>query len=185
MQKFLKSLTNIIPIIKIVTDYNNIFDIYVDSKNLLICLNILKKHQIYRFSVLSVISCIDYPEKEKRFELVYTMLSIDFPFIVNIKINVSEFENVLSSSALFQSGIWLEREIWDMFGVYFKNNLDLRRLLTDYGFPYHPLRKTFPLIGFSEIYYNYIYKKVLYKPVKLFQIKNLKKVNSTWLSLKF
>jgi len=183
--QFLKSLINLLPITKISTDFSNNFFIYFEPKKLFVCLQFLKNHQIFRFRILTTISCTDYPEKNKRFELSYILMSIDFPYILHVKTNVSEFQNILSVSSIFQSAVWLEREIWDMFGVYFKNNLDLRRILTDYGFPYHPLRKTFPLMGFTEVYYNFLNKKVLYKPLKFSQIKNLKRFNSNWSLLKF
>jgi len=183
-KNFAKTLKNILPFTKIYTNYTNNTILYVEPKNLMICLHVLKQHQVYRFTIMSVISCIDYPEKLKRFELVYTMLSIDYPFVLNVSIAVSEFETVLSSSILFKSAVWLEREIWDMFGVYFKHNHDLRRILTDYGFPYHPLRKTFPLMGFTEIYYNFLHKKIYYTSLTVSQLKNVKKINSVWSNLK-
>jgi NADH:ubiquinone oxidoreductase subunit C len=131
--------------------------------------------------MLSTISCIDYPELDKRFELVYTLMSLDFPLILNIKTKISEIMYINSCSIFFKNGVWLEREIWDMFGVYFVNNLDLRRILTDYGFPYHPLRKTFPLYGYSEVFYNFITKQISYKnPNYFIQFKSIKNINSVW-----
>ena len=144
--------------------------------------DILKLFQFYRFRVLTCISCVDFPEKSKRFELNYHLLSIDFNFNTIIRTYVSEFESIMSISEIFKSSVWLEREVWDMFGVYFKNNLDLRRILTDYGFPYHPLRKTFPLQGYHNIYYDYINKKILYRNNKYSQGKLLKNFESCWIN---
>jgi NADH:ubiquinone oxidoreductase subunit C len=182
---FINTLIKLLPIIKISTDFKNNFFIYIDPKNILVCLNFLKNHQIFRFRILTTISCTDYPEKFNRFEISYILLAIDYPFVIHVKTNVSEFQSILSISSIFQSSVWLEREIWDMFGIYFKNNLDLRRILTDYGFPYHPLRKTFPLMGFTEVYYNFLNKKILYKPLRLSQLKNIKRLNLNWSFLKF
>ena len=110
-------------------------------------------------------------------------MSVDWPIIINIKTKVSEFINVDSSSFLYKSSVWLEREIWDMFGVYFNNNLDLRRILTDYGFPYHPLRKSFPLQGYTQINYNLKTKKIYYIMNFFNQLKPLKKLGTPWSNL--
>lgn len=173
-------ITKLLPINYIYTDFKYSFTYKIIFNDLLLTLYFLKQHQNFRFKILSTISCTDYPELFNRFELNYILMSIDFPFILNLKIKFSEFTSISSSSIYFKSAVWLEREIWDMFGIYFINNFDLRRILTDYGFPYHPLRKTFPLQGFLQIGYNFIKKRVYYTPISFFQNKPLKLVNSVW-----
>jgi NADH-quinone oxidoreductase subunit C len=158
-------------------------DVMIHPKNLLVCIQFFKDYQLTRYKLLSTITCIDFPEMHNRFELIYTLMSIDFPHILNLRFKISEFVNIESISSLYKSSVWLEREVWDMFGIYFLNNLDLRRILTDYGFPYHPLRKTFPLQGFSEINFNFLKKKVNYIPLNLSQEKPNKNVISTWVKL--
>ena len=174
-----------IPCNYLYTDKNCSLIISISNIYLYTVLNFLKLHQNFRFNLLSTISCVDYPQLDKRFELNYILMSLDFPFILIVKTKVSEYENVFSCSLLYKSSIWLEREVWDLFGVYFKNNFDLRRILTDYGFPYHPLRKTFPLQGFNQIHYSFIKKKIYYIPNKFSQTKPLKLLNNPWLHLKF
>ena len=176
----LVNIAKLIPVKYFYSDFLYNCAIKINYKYLILCLFFFKQHQIFRFKVLSVISCTDYPELINRFELTYTLMSIDFPFILNIKTSISEFCNINSSSIFYKSAVWLEREIWDMFGIYFLNNFDLRRILTDYGFPYHPLRKTFPLQGFYQIYYNFIKKKILYCKNTYNQLKPIKHLNSQW-----
>ena len=178
--KHFSHIYKLLPINYIYSDFKFYFMYKIKFKDLLLNLYFLKQHQLFRFKVLSTISCTDFPELYNRFELTYTLMSIDFPFILNIKTKVSEFTNINSSSFFFKSAVWLEREIWDMFGIYFLNNFDLRRILTDYGFPYHPLRKTFPLQGFFQVQYNFIKKKIYYINNNFSQIKPVKIVNSVW-----
>lgn len=174
------NINKLLPLKYIYSDLKLYFSYTINFTDLLLHLFFLKQHQLFRFRILSTISCVDYPELYNRFELTYTLMSISFPFILNLKIKISEFTNIDSSSLFFKSGVWLEREIWDMFGLYFKNNFDLRRILTDYGFPYHPLRKTFPLQGFFQIHYNFIKKKIFYINNNFNQIKPNKNINSVW-----
>jgi len=176
----LPKIYNLIPVKFLYSDFKLNYILKIDYKNLLLVLFFFKQHQNFRFKILSVISCTDFPELLNRFELTYTLMSVDFPLILNVKTSISEFTNIVSSSIYYKSSVWLEREIWDMFGIYFINNFDLRRILTDYGFPYHPLRKTFPLQGFSQIYYNFIKKKPLYCKNFYNQIKPIKNINSPW-----
>lgn len=152
----------------------------IDFQNLQFNMLVLKLFQFYRFQVLSTISCVDFPEKVNRFELNYHLLSIDFTYSLILRTSVSEFNILHSIFEIFSVAVWLEREIWDMFGIYFKNNLDLRRILTDYGFQYHPLRKTFPLQGYHNIYYDYLKKKILYRENKYSQLKSVKTFENSW-----
>lgn len=121
------------------------------------------------FSVLVDICGVDYPDREERFEIVYNFLSLKHNNRVRIKVTTDENTPVPSLCSIYSSAGWFEREVWDMFGVLFDNHPDLRRILTDYGFEGHPLRKDFPLTGFEEIRYDDDLKRIVYEPVKLEQ----------------
>jgi len=126
----------------------------------------LKKQQ---FNILTDLSAIDYPDRPKRFEIIYNLLNIYDNKRIIVKFSVADGKDVATITDLFNAAIWYEREVWDMFGVYFVDNPDLRRILTDYGFEGHPLRKDFPLTGFKEVHYDENQQKVIYAPVKLAQ----------------
>ena len=119
--------------------------------------------------ILTDICGVDYPEREQRFEVVYNLLSIKNNLRITVKLPANEKEPIPSIVSLFSSALWYEREVWDMYGIKFSKNPDLRRILTDYGFDGHPLRKDFPLTGFVEMRYSEEDKKVIYEPVKLEQ----------------
>ena len=129
----------------------------------------LKLDDRFKFTQLIDIAAIDYPNDEKRFELVYLLLSIENNFRVKISIKFELNEKIPSIVKIFPSANWMEREIFDMYGIKFTNHPDLRRILTDYNFKGHPLRKDFPLTGFNEVRYSEKEKKVIYEPVKLEQ----------------
>jgi NADH-quinone oxidoreductase subunit C len=122
-----------------------------------------------QFKQLMDLCGVDYPGREQRFELVYNMLSMKHNQRIRVKINSDEETSVPSVVSVFSSAGWYEREVWDMFGVIFDGNPDLRRILTDYGFQGHPLRKDFPLTGYVEVRYDDDQKRVVYEPVKLTQ----------------
>jgi NADH-quinone oxidoreductase subunit C len=111
----------------------------------------------------------DYPERKERFEVVYHLLSMSHNIRVRIKISTDEDTPVASACALWPAADWFEREAFDMFGILFSDHPDLRRILTDYGFHGHPLRKDFPLTGYTEVRYDETQKRVIYEPVKLVQ----------------
>ena len=129
----------------------------------------LKLDNRFKFKQLIDIAAIDYPNEEKRFELVYLLLSIENNLRVKISTSFELDEKVPSITKIFPSANWMEREIFDMYGIKFINHPDLRRILTDYNFKGHPLRKDFPLTGFNEVRYSEKEKKVIYEPVKLEQ----------------
>ncbi len=129
----------------------------------------LKTNNDTKFKQLIDITVIDYPEKSQRFDLVYLFLSHEFNQRLVLKYSIAENEMIPSLTSIFPSANWMEREAFDMYGVNFKNHPDLRRILTDYGFEGHPLRKDFPLTGHSEVRYNEDEKKVIKEPVKLEQ----------------
>ena len=129
----------------------------------------LKLDNRFKFNQLIDIAAIDYPNEEKRFELVYLLLSIENNFRVKISIKFETNEKIPSIVKIFPSANWMEREVFDMYGVSFKDHPDLRRILTDYGFEGHQLRKDFPLTGHTEVRYSEDQKKVISEPVKLEQ----------------
>jgi NADH-quinone oxidoreductase subunit C len=121
------------------------------------------------FKVLIDICGADYPDREKRFEVVYTLLSLKHNRRVRMKTLTDEHTPVPSAVTIFSSANWCERETWDLYGIFFSDHPDLRRILTDYGFEGHPLRKDFPLTGYVEVRYDDEQKRVVYEPVKLTQ----------------
>ena len=122
-----------------------------------------------QFKLLMELCGVDYPERENRFDVVYCLLSLTQNHRVRIKITASENTLVPSATSVFSSAGWWEREAWDLFGIYFSGHPDLRRILSDYGFEGHPLRKDFPLTGYVEVRYDDEQKRVVYEPVKLTQ----------------
>jgi NADH-quinone oxidoreductase subunit C len=122
-----------------------------------------------RFTVLCDICGVDYPDRPLRFEVVYHLLSLPLNLRVRLKVDTDEEQPIPSAVGIFSSAGWWEREAWDLFGIYFADNPDLRRILTDYGFDGHPLRKDFPLTGYVELRYDEDQKAVVYEPVRLQQ----------------
>ncbi len=140
-----------------------------DAPHIAELLTFLRDDEYGRFSQLMDITAVDYPERPKRFEVVYHLLSLTKNRRVRVKLAVDEVTLVPSVTGVFPSAGWLEREVWDMYGVAFSGNPDLRRILTDYGFDGHPQRKDFPLTGYVELRYDEDEKRVVYEPVKLNQ----------------
>jgi len=129
----------------------------------------LKNNTYSQFKVLTDIVVSDHPEKEKRFTIVYSLLSVKFSTRIHVKSHVSELDFIDSVEPVFKAANWMEREVWDMYGIFFKNHPDLRRILTDYGFSGHPLRKDFPLTGFVEVRYDDNVNRIVTEPVELTQ----------------
>lgn len=121
------------------------------------------------FKCLMDVTAVDYPERDQRFDIVYNLLSLQQNQRIRVKVATDEATPVPSVSEIFPSANWFERETWDMFGVFFSGHPDLRRILTDYGFEGHPLRKDFPMTGHVEVRYDDEQKRVVYEPVKLVQ----------------
>jgi len=121
------------------------------------------------FQVLVDVCGVDYPARPERFDVVYNLLSVKTNRRIRIKTTCDEESAVPSATGLFSAAGWFERETWDLFGIYFSDHPDLRRILTDYGFEGHPLRKDFPLTGYVEVRYDETEKRVVYEPVKLKQ----------------
>ena len=141
----------------------------IDNEDLLDVILFLKTNKDTKFKQLIDITAVDYPENSKRFKMVYLFLSHQFNQRVIISSLINENEVVPSLTKIFPSANWMEREVFDMYGVKFKDHPDLRRILTDYGFKGYPLRKDFPLTGHNEVRYSEDEKKVIYEPVKLEQ----------------
>jgi NADH-quinone oxidoreductase subunit C len=122
-----------------------------------------------QFKLLADLCGADYPDRPERFEVVYNLLSLKLNQRIRIKVTTDEENAVPSVTGLYRAAGWFEREAWDLFGIYFSDHPDLRRLLTDYGFEGHPMRKDFPLTGYVELRYDEEQKRVVYEPVKLKQ----------------
>lgn len=139
----------------------------VPEEKLLNLLTFLRDDDKCQFTQLMDICGTDYPERSLRFDVVYNLLSVRLNQRVRIKVQTDETTPVPSCVEIFPTAGWFEREVWDMYGVFFSGNPDLRRILTDYGFDGHPLRKDFPLTGYVELRYDPEQKRVAYSPVKL------------------
>ena len=143
--------------------------IEIRENDLIEVVQFLKSSEKLKFRQLMDIAGVDYPEKEKRFNLIYLFLSHENNNRIKLLIKFDTSQIINSITKIFPSANWMEREVFDMYGIKFKNHPDLRRILTDYGFKGHPLRKDFPLTGFNEVRYSEKEKKVVYEPVKLEQ----------------
>jgi NADH dehydrogenase (ubiquinone) Fe-S protein 3 len=169
-RKFAKSLVKSVPKwIKYVVSSRNETVFYILPEYLLYLFTFLKNHVNTQFKLLIDITAVDYPSRLMRFELVYNLLSIQHNARIRIKTTVDEITPISSVTQLYSSAGWWEREVWDMFGIFFSNHPDLRRILTDYGFQGHPLRKDFPLSGFVEVRYDDSEKRVINEPIEITQ----------------
>ena len=148
--------------------HNQIY-VEIDKEDLIDVVLFLKTNKNIKFRQLIDITVVDYPEETQRFKIVYLFLSHEFNQRMILSYFINENEVISSLTQVFPSANWMEREVFDMYGVNFKNHPDLRRILTDYGFEGHPLRKDFPLTGHSEVRYSEEKKKVINEPVKLEQ----------------
>jgi len=167
-----KLITKILSICTEVTNHdisNNEITIATRPKNLISLFEHLKEDTELNFEMLIDITAVDYPKRNKRFEVVYHLLSLTNKNRLRVKIFVNEDTPLPSLTEMYKGAGWYEREVWDMYGILFDGNNDLRRILTDYGFEGHPLRKDFPLTGFVELRYDEEKKKVEYSNVKLTQ----------------
>ena len=148
--------------------HNQIY-IAIDSEDILDTTILLKTNQNTKFKQLIDITAVDYPENQKRFKMVYLFLSHELNQRIILSFYINENQKIPSLTKIFPSANWMEREIFDMYGIKFTDHPDLRRILTDYGFEGYPLRKDFPLTGHTEVRYSEDKKKVVYEPVKLEQ----------------
>jgi len=143
--------------------------ITINPEDLLDTTLLLKTNKNTKFKQLIDITTVDYPENQKRFKMVYLFLSLEINQRIILSFFINENQQISSLTKIFPSANWMEREIFDMYGVKFTDHPDLRRILTDYGFEGYPLRKDFPLTGYNEVRYSEEEKKVIYEPVKLEQ----------------
>ena len=143
--------------------------INIDCEDLIDVTLFIKSNKNTKFRQLIDITVVDYPEKTQRFKLVYLFLSHEFNQRIILSYLINENELIPSLTSIYPAANWMEREVFDMYGVKFKDHPDLRRILTDYGFEGHPLRKDFPLTGHTEVRYSEEQKKVIKEPVKLEQ----------------
>ena len=143
--------------------------ITINSEDLLDVVLLLKTNKNTKFRQLIDVTAADYPENQQRFKMIYLLLSHEFNQRIILSCFINENEPIFSLTKIFPSANWMEREIFDMYGIKFTDHPDLRRILTDYGFQGHPLRKDFPLTGHNEVRYSENEKKVIYEPVKLEQ----------------
>jgi NADH dehydrogenase (ubiquinone) Fe-S protein 3 len=144
-------------------------EIMIHPDGVIPVLMFLKNHTNAQFTSIADITAVDVPSRQYRFELVYNLLSIRFNQRVRVKTYTDELTPIQSCTSLFHGANWYEREVWDMYGVFFANHPDLRRILTDYGFEGHPFRKDFPLVGYVEVRYDDEVKRVIAEPVELIQ----------------
>ena len=142
---------------------------HIKREDLLRVLGFLRDDPKCRFNLLCDLCGVDYPDRPQRFDVVYNLLSMSLNQRIRVKLETDEEQPVPSATGLFSCAGWWEREAWDLFGIFFSDHPDLRRILTDYGFEGHPLRKDFPLTGFVELRYDEDQKRVVYEPVKLKQ----------------
>ena len=143
--------------------------INIDSENLIDVTIFIKSNENTKFRQLIDITVVDYPENQQRFKVVYLFLSHEFNQRIILSFLINENEVIPSLTSIYPAANWMEREVFDMYGVKFTDHPDLRRILTDYGFEGHPLRKDFPLTGYTEVRYSEELKKVIKEPVKLEQ----------------
>ncbi len=144
-------------------------EIQIDKESLFDVVIFLKKNNSTKFRQLIDITAVDYIGSDNRFKMIYLLLSHEYNLRINLTFSINEKEVVNSLTKIFPSANWMEREVFDMYGIKFNDHPDLRRILTDYGFSGHPLRKDFPITGHTEVRYSEEKKKVVYEPVKLEQ----------------
>ncbi|MGO1117620.1 NADH-quinone oxidoreductase subunit C [Rhodovibrionaceae bacterium A322] len=150
-----------------VEDCNGDLVLWTQRESLIKLLTHLRDDPNTLFKQLVELTAVDYPARDERFDVVYLLLSLKHNLRVRVKVTAAEDTALPSVFPVFSSALWLEREVWDMYGIFFEDHPDLRRILTDYGFDGHPLRKDFPLSGHVEVRYDEAQKRVVYEPVKL------------------
>jgi len=152
-----------------ITDKKKYFELIVKKESVFQTIKNLKENQNLIFNQLIDITAVDYPSNFLRFEIIYIFLSMVLNKRVVVKTFLGEKDGIESITSIYKSADWYERECYDLFGIKFLNHPDLRRIMTDYNFEGHPLRKDFPLTGHTEVRYDDLEKKVIYEPVKLIQ----------------
>jgi NADH/F420H2 dehydrogenase subunit C len=164
---FSQHLLKMIPSISNYTIKQNEICLNIPFNRIISVISFFKYHTNCQYKLLSDLCIVDYPSRSNRFDIIYNLLSIRFNSRITIKVIVNELQIVPSLTKVYRSADWWEREAWDMFGVFFSNHPNLRRILSDYGFEGHPLLKNFPLSGFMEVRYDELKKRVVYEPLNL------------------
>lgn len=155
--------------------------IYIPPQGVIPVFTFLKYHTVAEFTQISDITAVDFPTKDQRFEVVYNMLSIRHNSRIRVKTYADEATPVPSITCLYDGANWYEREVYDLFGVFFTGHPDLRRIMTDYGFDGHPLRKDFPMTGYTEIRYDEEKKRIVVEPLEMTQaFRNFRDGSSAW-----
>lgn len=165
-KKITTHLKSLLPTISSIGYNKQTLVLSVKPEDLIFTLQVLKFHTNTQYSLLTAISGVDYPYRKRRFEIVYELLSIRFNSRIRVKTFVDEITPLTSAVSVFPAATWWEREIWDLFGVFFEKNDEIKRILTDYGFEGHPLRKDFPLSGYVESRYDEQTKRVVCEPLE-------------------
>lgn len=178
-KQFILYIQKNLPIINY-TLTNKEISINIPLKKIIPIFFFLKNHTNCQYKLISDICAVDYPQRKSRFEVVYNLLSIRFNTRIRVKVLINELQAVESLTSIYKGASWWEREVWDMYGIFFSNHPDLRRILTDYGFEGYPLRKDFPLSGYLEVYYSELKKRVVYEPIHLSQKYRSFEFNSPW-----
>jgi NADH dehydrogenase (ubiquinone) Fe-S protein 3 len=181
LYNYIKSLNLMVPkFIEKSTISKEEVTLHTSPESLVELLSFLKSHTSSQYQMLVDISGVDYPEREKRFEVVYMLMSLKYNSRIRVKVCVDEITPVPSVECLFPNASWYERETWDMYGIFFQGNKDLRRILTDYGFEGYPLRKDFPLSGYVEARYDDSLRRVVIEPLEMTQEFRLFDFSSPW-----
>ena len=165
--------------IEISDDFNQL-QISISADQILDVVDFIKNDEACEFRQITDIAGVDFPDRQKRFDVIYHFLSFKYNSRLRIKIIIGEDESIPSITSIFPAANWFEREAFDMYGIQFKDHPDLRRILTDYGFEGYPLRKDFPLSGNVEIRYDEIDKKIIHEPVNLQQDFRSFDIQSPW-----
>jgi NADH/F420H2 dehydrogenase subunit C len=183
LQKLQKNYNNyLLKVLPISSYYFNLGELClnVSYQKLIPIMTFLKYHTNCQFKLLSDMTAVDYPSRKDRFDVVYNLLSVRFNTRIRVKVIINEFQSLESITSIYSAAGWFERETWDMFGIFFINHPDLRRILTDYGFEGYPLRKDFPLSGYIEVRYNESKKRVVYEKLMLPQEFRLFTFETPW-----
>ncbi|PLB55352.1 NDUFS3/30 kDa subunit of NADH-ubiquinone oxidoreductase [Aspergillus steynii IBT 23096] len=155
--------------------------LHIAPSSVIPVMSFLKNHTAAEFTQVSDITAVDYPTRDQRFEVVYNLLSVRYNSRIRVKTYADEASPVPSITGLFEGALWYEREVYDMFGVFFTGHPDLRRIMTDYGFDGHPLRKDFPLTGYTELRYDEEKKRIVIEPLELTQaFRNFEGGSAAW-----
>jgi NADH dehydrogenase (ubiquinone) Fe-S protein 3 len=155
--------------------------VYTAPAGVVPVMSFLKNHTAAEFTQVSDITGVDFPTRDQRFEVVYNLLSVRYNSRIRVKTYADEATPVPSVTGLFEGALWYEREVYDMFGVFFSGHPDLRRIMTDYGFDGHPLRKDFPLTGYTELRYDEEKKRIVIEPLELTQaFRNFESGSTAW-----